>query len=176
LHTTWNFRLSGGAAEVLAFDLIGQFRRRGSLLIAGSAALLDRLRTTRLTRRRCAWWPATCKLRRSLTFRPRWSRPSRSLLRLRLNRSSRRIELLQRKIPFQTRSARELHFFPCGVKPEHFYFKSPSAVGDAVQLVLTLTVGDRKQRTEKTQNFLLLKKAGVHQRRFRKLRYTCHSY
>ncbi len=152
LYTCWNFWLSRGAADLLPLDLIGQFRRSGSLLIAWPASLLTwllaSLRPTLLTR--CRWRSTAGKLRSSLTLSPRWPRSrsalTGSLLSLCLNRRSRPSERLQRETPFQIRRAGELHFFPRGIKPEHFYFKCPSAVGDAVQLILTLLVCDGDQR------------------------------
>jgi hypothetical protein len=46
LYTCWNFWLSRDAAEILSLDLIGQFGRSGSRLIAWPSSLLTRLLTS----------------------------------------------------------------------------------------------------------------------------------
>jgi len=146
LYATGNFWLSRGAADVLAFNLIGQFRRGRSLLVAWTASLLTGLRATHLT----GWRPTTRKLRRRLTLECGWPRPWPTLpgrlLRWRCSRGSRGRQTLQREIPFQICNAGELHFFLSGFKPEHFYFKSPCTVAETVQPILTLIVSDRNQR------------------------------
>ncbi len=91
LYTSGNFRLSRGAAAVLAFDLIGQLRRGRSLLVTRPATLLTRLCPARWSGRRSGRWTTAGKLRRSLTLGAGWPRPALpgSLLRWRRSRGSR---------------------------------------------------------------------------------------